>query len=75
MEDRLNRHNSGYEKFTRKGVPWTLCWFTRKESRAASVALEQKLKNLSRSRLQALMLKYASGLTAEGTALLRRFEP
>jgi putative endonuclease len=56
--ERLERHNAGREKFTAKGKPWTLLWFTRKNSRAQAINLERKLKNLSRKRLVEFMLKY-----------------
>lgn len=52
IDDRLKRHNSGYEKATLAGIPWTLVWSTTKQSRSEAVILEKKLKNLSRKELK-----------------------
>ena len=51
LENRIMRHNNGWEKATRSGVPWKLVWSTEKPDRSAAVLLETKLKNLSRKRL------------------------
>ena len=51
LENRIMRHNNGWEKATRSGVPWKLVWSTEKPDRSAAVLLEAKLKNLSRKRL------------------------
>jgi len=59
MQSRLHRHNSGYEKFTSKGVPWKLLWYCEKPSKSEAVKLEQKLKNLSRKNTIKFMLKYS----------------
>ena len=61
---RLDRHNSKMEKFTRKGVPWKLIWYTEKESKSEAYQLELKLKNLSRKRLVDFMLKYKDDITS-----------
>ena len=55
---RLNRHNSGYEKFTSKGAPWTLLWYGEKPTKAEAMQLERKLKNLGRKPTIQFMLKY-----------------
>ena len=62
VEERLHRHNSSREKFTSKGKPWELVWFTSKESRSDAMILERKLKNLKQIRLLKFMQKYASGI-------------
>ena len=59
IKDRLQRHNSGYVKSTSFGKPWKLIWFTEKESRSEALALEKKLKNLSRKKLILFMKKYS----------------
>ncbi|WP_425389625.1 GIY-YIG nuclease family protein [Ekhidna sp.] len=59
LDDRLKRHNAGYENATSKCRPWKMVWNTRKETRAEAVALERKLKNLNRERLEAFMKKYS----------------
>ena len=54
LENRLKRHNNGYEKFTRKGAPWKLVGAVKLETRAEAMKLERKLKNFkSRKRLLA----------------------
>jgi len=47
ITDRLNRHNSGYEKATQTGVPWILVWKGEKATKSEEKLLERKLKNLS----------------------------
>ncbi|OFX89545.1 MAG: hypothetical protein A2W99_14565 [Bacteroidetes bacterium GWF2_33_16] len=58
LEERLKRHNSGYEIFTSKGTPWKLLWKADKATRTEAMDLEKKLKNLSQKRLQQFMQKY-----------------
>ena len=58
LNDRIHRHNSGFEKFTSKGMPWKLIWSTTKETRSEAMVLERKLKNLSQNRLQDFIKKY-----------------
>ena len=58
LKERITRHNSGFEKATRHGVPWQLIWSTEKPDRSSAVVLEQKLKNLSRKRLIEFISKY-----------------
>ena len=48
LESRLNRHNSGYEKFTSSGVPWTLVWFTTKPSRSEAMVGKKIKKPIKR---------------------------
>ena len=62
LDNRLNRHNSGYEKSTRGGAPWRLVWWTIKPNRAEAVRLEAKLKNLSRQRLILFIQKHTDGV-------------
>ena len=59
LEQRLKRHNDGYENFTAKGLPWVLVWSTSKKSRAEAKALEKKLKNLTQERIKKFVEKYA----------------
>ncbi len=56
---RLKRHNSGSETATQPFIPWTLLWYTEKSSRAEAMLLEKKLKNLSKLRIKAFILKYS----------------
>jgi putative endonuclease len=55
---RLERHNSGYEGFTKAYRPWEMMLFIEKPSRAEAMELEKKLKNLSKSRLENFIKKY-----------------
>ena len=61
LEDRLNRHNKGYERSTRPYIPWKLIWRTEKPDRGSALILERKLKNLNRSRLITFIIKYSDG--------------
>ena len=58
FSERLEYHNAGYEKFSAKGIPWTPIWATQKNTRKEALAFEAKLKNLSKTKLCLLMLKY-----------------
>jgi putative endonuclease len=58
LPDRIKRHNLKQEKATKCGVPWTMVWSTRKSSRSDAMALELKLKNLSKKRLIEFINKY-----------------
>ncbi|NCU05606.1 MAG: GIY-YIG nuclease family protein [Chitinophagaceae bacterium] len=62
VEDRLQRHNHGYEHATAPYVPWGLKCSIKKETRAEAMKLERKLKNLNREKLLAFISKYASFL-------------
>ena len=51
LEERLFRHNNGYEKSTKGGSHWELVWYAEKPDRSSAMILEKKLKNLSRKKL------------------------
>jgi putative endonuclease len=70
LDDRVKRHNAGYESATQSGCPWLLLWHTAKENRSQAIILEAKLKNLSRERLIAFMLKYPSPASSPDELLL-----
>ena len=61
VEERYNRHNKGYEKATKRYIPWKLIGYIEKESRIEAVALEIKLKNLSKLRIESFIKKYING--------------
>lgn len=65
IQDRIKRHNSGYEKATQKGIPWKLVCVITKPSRAEAVNLEKKLKNMNRSKTNAFITKYDEGIRFE----------
>jgi putative endonuclease len=57
LEERIHRHNCGWEKSTHNGIPWKLVWSTQKPDRPSAVRLEKKLKNLTRERLEDFIRK------------------
>ena len=65
LSDRLSRHNKGFENYTSKFLPWKMVWSTEKPNRAEAMALEKKLKNLSKERLKAFIQKYTMGSNAD----------
>jgi len=68
--DRLNLHNSGYEKSTQSGVPWILVWNGEKATKSEAKLLERKLKNLSVKRTIEFILKYKEGVPSSDELLL-----
>ena len=70
VQNRLKRHNSGSEKYTSKGIPWTLLWYCEKPTRSESLKLESKLKNLSRKRLIVFMKKYSENIAGPDEMIL-----
>ena len=58
--DRIKRHNAGSESYTKRYTPWVIKWSTQKPTRAEAMALEKKLKNLSKKRLLIFMEKYSA---------------
>ncbi|MCK7539742.1 MAG: GIY-YIG nuclease family protein [Marinilabiliales bacterium] len=44
LEDRLSRHNNGWEKATRQGIPWRLVWKAEKADRSSSLDTGKKIK-------------------------------
>ena len=60
--DRLKRHNAGYERSTKYGVPWQLVWKTEKATSTEAIKLERMLKNLCQNRLKKFVNKYSDGV-------------
>ena len=58
VENRLYSHNHSNSQFTSKHKPWELKCSIEKQSRSEAVLLEQKVKNLSRERLERFIEKY-----------------
>ena len=44
FEDRLIRHNAGYENYTSKGLPWVLVYKIECANRSEAYTLEMKIK-------------------------------
>ncbi len=74
INDRLRRHNSGYEKYTVKGLPWELVWFKMMDSKSEASIFEKKLKNLNQKRLIDLMKRNSEYLTDQGKEIIAKFE-
>lgn len=70
LDDRLHRHNNGFEKYSKAGIPWKLIWFTDKTTRREALILESKLKNLSKKRIINFILKYSDGISSPDALLL-----
>ena len=60
MDDRIRRHNGGYNLSTKPYRPWIIKLTIPKATRADAMLLERKLKNLSKDRLLKFISKYAS---------------
>lgn len=58
INERLNRHNSGFEKSTKSYIPWELIGYFEKQNRSEAMILEKKLKNLNTEDLKKLIAKY-----------------
>jgi len=61
LNKRLLRHNAGYEKFTKKGIPWKLITSVKLESRSEAMKLEKKLKNFKSNKLLYDWIKEVAG--------------
>jgi putative endonuclease len=59
IQDRIRRHNSGYELATAPYKPWELKLVLRKNSPKESMELEKKIKNLSKKRIIEFIKKYS----------------
>ncbi|WP_111668884.1 GIY-YIG nuclease family protein [Algoriphagus litoralis] len=57
LSDRLNRHNSGYEKTTKPYAPFELIFKIEKLTRAEARAEEKKLKTTSGKRYLRSLIK------------------
>ncbi|MCK6618438.1 MAG: GIY-YIG nuclease family protein [Cyclobacteriaceae bacterium] len=58
LNRRVAEHNAGNVAYSKKFKPWNLVWFTAKPTKNQALALEMKLKNLSRNRLIDFINKY-----------------
>lgn len=45
VQARLERHNKGYNKATKTGIPWIMLGYIETESRQEALQLERKLKS------------------------------
>ena len=58
LKERIKRHNLGYERSTKNGVPWEIIWYTTKANRSEAIQLERKLKNLGYQRTKDFISKF-----------------
>lgn len=58
VNDRIIRHNSGFEKSTSPYRPWEIVLVLEKASRSEAMILERKLKNLNTEDLKKFIEKY-----------------
>ena len=55
---RLERHNLGWGRFTKTGIPWELVYFEQYESKSECLKREREIKNKkSRKYIEQLILK------------------
>ena len=48
LEERVNRHNKGYNRSTRAYIPWILKWWKECETRSEAIIIERKLKGIKK---------------------------
>jgi putative endonuclease len=65
LENRLQRHNSGTEKYTKTGTTWMLKHSVSVESRAEAMRLEKKLKNFKSNKLLNEWISKSRGVGSE----------
>ncbi|MGD9493369.1 MAG: GIY-YIG nuclease family protein [Bacteroidales bacterium] len=65
LTERIERHNAGYVSSTMPYRPWKIVFYCEKPDRAAAMALEKKLKNLSKKRIELFIEKYSAGPVAD----------
>jgi len=60
LENRLFRHNSGYNKFTKTGIPWELVFVENFDTRSEAMNREKEIKSKkSRSYIEWLISSVA----------------
>jgi len=60
MMERLKAHNEGRNVSTKENRPWAIAGVIQKSTKREAYALERKLKNLTKARKQAFILKYCT---------------
>ena len=48
LEERVKRHNKGYNRSTRAYIPWVLKWWTERETRTETIKIERELKGIKK---------------------------
>ena len=58
LVERLKVHNEGRNSSTKAKRPWTIAGVIQKSTKREAYALERKLKNLNKARMQAFIIKH-----------------
>jgi putative endonuclease len=45
VEKRLEYHNNGWSRYTKSGIPWTLCYFEKFDSKKEALQREKFIKS------------------------------
>ncbi len=61
IKARLNAHNSGLNKSTKRYIPWKLAGEVKKATKTEAMELERKLKRLNKNRKRAFIIKHCLG--------------
>ena len=48
LQERIKRHNSGRNRYTKTDIPWELRWWKEFDTRSEAITEEQILKNINR---------------------------
>ena len=68
IEDRLKRHNDGWGRFTKSGIPWNLVYFETFQTKSEAIKRELEIKR-KKSR------KYIERLTGHAGGRPRHLKP
>jgi len=58
---RLNRHNSGWGKYTKRGIPWKLVYFEEFESKSLAIKRENEIKKKKSRKYIERLISHAGG--------------
>ena len=61
IEERLERHNSLYylDKYTSKGIPWTLYFYLKCETKSQALKIEKHIKSMKSRKYYESLTKYS----------------
>jgi putative endonuclease len=59
LQWRLERHNNGWGKYTKRGIPWTIVYFEQFKNKSDALKREREIKNKkSRKYIEDIIKKY-----------------
>ncbi|MFZ2970883.1 MAG: GIY-YIG nuclease family protein [Minisyncoccia bacterium] len=62
VDTRLKYHNNGWSKYTKAGMPWTLCYFEKYDSKTEALKREKSVKSKkSRKYIECLFKNIIAG--------------